>query len=330
MLALLMKAVRRRARRRSRDFNASLDGDDLVLKHYCHIGFAADTPNGLVVPVIQRRRPEGHARDRRRADASCRARRATGKLGPDDMQGGTFTISSLGGIGGTALHADRQRAARSRSSASSRSAMKPVWDGTEFVPRLMLPLSLSYDHRVIDGAAAARFSAHLAQRARRTCGGCCCDATRRVVVPDIGDFTDVPVIEVLVAAGDKVAVEEPLVIARVRQGDDGGPAPGGGHGRGAAGRRSATRCREGTPLRCEALDGEPTAADARAGRRRPPRRASPPTRRAPRRRRRRRRPRRSVLVLGSGPGGYTAAFRAADLGLDASWSSATSASAASA
>ena len=142
------------------NFNASLDGDDLVLKRYYNIGFAADTPGGLVVPVIKGADGKGLleiARDL--SELSGKAR--DGKLAPGDMQGASFTISSLGGIGGTSF-TPIINAPEVAILGVSRSAMKPVWNGSEFVPRLMVPLSLSYDHRVIDGAAAARFVVHLA------------------------------------------------------------------------------------------------------------------------------------------------------------------------
>jgi pyruvate dehydrogenase E2 component (dihydrolipoamide acetyltransferase) len=141
-------------------FNASLDGEQLVLKRYYNIGFAADTPGGLVVPVIKQADKKGLleiARELTELSGKARA----GKLAPGDMQGATFTISSLGGIGGTAF-TPIINAPEVAILGVSRSALKPVWNGSEFVPRLMLPLSLSYDHRVIDGAAAARFIVHLA------------------------------------------------------------------------------------------------------------------------------------------------------------------------
>jgi pyruvate dehydrogenase E2 component (dihydrolipoamide acetyltransferase) len=141
------------------DFNASLDGEELVRKRYYNIGFAADTPGGLVVPVIKDADTKGLleiAQDL--AELSGKARE--GKLSPGEMAGSTFTISSLGGIGGT-LFTPIINAPEVAILGVSRSAMKPVWDGADFVPRLMLPLSLSYDHRVIDGAAAARFVVHL-------------------------------------------------------------------------------------------------------------------------------------------------------------------------
>ncbi len=141
------------------EFNASLDDEDLVLRRYYNIGFAADTPGGLVVPVIKDADSKGLldiARDL--TELSGRARQ--GKLALGDMSGGTFTISSLGGIGGTSF-TPIINAPEVAILGATRSAMRPVWNGSEFVPRLMLPLSLSYDHRVIDGAAAARFVVHL-------------------------------------------------------------------------------------------------------------------------------------------------------------------------
>jgi pyruvate dehydrogenase E2 component (dihydrolipoamide acetyltransferase) len=140
------------------NFNASLDGEALVLKHYYNIGFAADTPGGLVVPVIKQADRKGLLEVAGELSAlSAKAR--DGKLAPGDMQGSTFTISSLGGIGGTSF-TPIVNAPEVAIMGVTRSAMKPVWDGNEFVPRLMVPLSLSYDHRVIDGAAAARFMVH--------------------------------------------------------------------------------------------------------------------------------------------------------------------------
>ena len=140
-------------------FNASLDGEDLILKRYYNIGFAADTPGGLVVPVIKNADQKGLLDIARElTELSSKARE--GKLSPGEMQGASFTISSLGGIGGTSF-TPIINAPEVAILGVTRSAMKPVWDGREFVPRLMVPLSLSYDHRVIDGAAAARFTAHL-------------------------------------------------------------------------------------------------------------------------------------------------------------------------
>ncbi|CAM5205092.1 Acetyltransferase component of pyruvate dehydrogenase complex OS=Castellaniella defragrans OX=75697 GN=HNR28_002376 PE=3 SV=1 [Castellaniella denitrificans] len=159
MLAFLIKAVVA-ALKKFPEFNASLDGDNLVLKHYFHIGFAADTPNGLVVPVIRDADKKGVMElAAETSDLAGQARE--GKLSPSQMQGGCFSISSLGGIGGTDF-TPIINAPEVAILGVSRSAMQPVWDGKAFQPRLMLPLSLSYDHRVIDGAAAARFNAYLA------------------------------------------------------------------------------------------------------------------------------------------------------------------------
>src|SRR5207244_73348 len=134
--------------------------DNLSYKRYFNIGFAADTPNGLVVPVIKNADQKGVMQiAQEMTELSAKAR--DGKLGPADMQGGCFSISSLGGIGGTAF-TPIINAPEVAILGVSKSAMKPVWNGKDFAPRLMLPLSLSYDHRVIDGAAAARFTAYLA------------------------------------------------------------------------------------------------------------------------------------------------------------------------
>lgn len=142
-------------------FNASLDGEELVLKKYFHIGIAVDTPDGLVVPVIRNAEQKGLlALSRELAEISVKARER--KLGPTDMSGGCFSISSLGGIGGTAF-TPIINAPEVAILGVSKAQTKPVWNGKEFSPRLLLPLSLSYDHRVIDGAAAARFTAYLAQ-----------------------------------------------------------------------------------------------------------------------------------------------------------------------
>jgi pyruvate dehydrogenase E2 component (dihydrolipoamide acetyltransferase) len=162
MLAFLMKASVA-ALKKFPTFNASLDasGEQLVLKKYFHIGFAADTPNGLVVPVIRDVDRKGVMQIAQETSELAKKAR-DGKLGPADMQGGCFSISSLGGIGGTKF-TPIVNAPEVAILGVSKSAMKPVWDGTQFAPRLILPLSLSYDHRVIDGAAAARFTAYLAQ-----------------------------------------------------------------------------------------------------------------------------------------------------------------------
>jgi pyruvate dehydrogenase E2 component (dihydrolipoamide acetyltransferase) len=158
MVALLMKAVVATLKQFP-DFNASLDGDELVRRLYWNIGFAADTPFGLVVPVIKNVDQKGllQVADELR-DLSGKARE--GKAGPADMSGATFTISSLGGIGGTGF-TPIINAPEVAILGVTRSATKPVWNGSEFIPRLVVPMSLSYDHRVIDGAAAARFMVHL-------------------------------------------------------------------------------------------------------------------------------------------------------------------------
>ena len=159
MLAFLIKASVA-ALKKFPDVNASLDGDNLVLKQYFNIGFAADTPNGLVVPVVKNADQKGVVAIAAEMTAlSAKARE--GKLGPADMQGGCFWISSLGGIGGTAF-TPIINAPEVAILGVSKSVTKPVWDGKAFAPRLMVPLSFSYDHRVIDGASAARFTAYLA------------------------------------------------------------------------------------------------------------------------------------------------------------------------
>ncbi|MBV8600543.1 MAG: dihydrolipoyllysine-residue acetyltransferase, partial [Candidatus Eremiobacteraeota bacterium] len=159
ILAFAIKAVVA-ALKKFPEFNASLDGDELVLKKYYNIGFAADTPQGLIVPVLKDADRKGVlqiAAETRELAAKGR----DGKLPLADMQGGTFTISSLGGIGGTSF-TPIINAPEVAILGLSRSAIRPVWDGKAFVPRLILPLSLSYDHRVIDGALGARFNAYLA------------------------------------------------------------------------------------------------------------------------------------------------------------------------
>jgi pyruvate dehydrogenase E2 component (dihydrolipoamide acetyltransferase) len=159
MLAFLMKASVH-ALKKYPEFNASLEGDALVLKRYWHVGFAADTPNGLMVPVIRDADRKGVGEIATETAELARKAR-DGKLSPTEMQGGTFSISSLGGIGGTGF-TPIVNAPEVAILGVSRTATKPVWNGSAFVPRLILPLSLSYDHRVIDGAAAARFNAHVA------------------------------------------------------------------------------------------------------------------------------------------------------------------------
>ncbi len=159
MLAFVMKAVVV-ALRAHPEVNSSLDGDSLVLKKYYNIGFAADTPQGLVVPVLAGADTKGVLAIANETSALA-AKARDGKLAMAEMTGATFTISSLGGIGGTSF-TPIVNAPEVAILGVSRSAMKPVWDGSAFVPRLMLPLSLSYDHRVIDGALAARFNVTLA------------------------------------------------------------------------------------------------------------------------------------------------------------------------
>ncbi|NVM91671.1 pyruvate dehydrogenase E2 component (dihydrolipoamide acetyltransferase) [Variovorax sp. SG517] len=160
MLAFVIKAVVA-ALKKFPEFNTSLDGDQLVYKQYYNIGFAADTPNGLVVPVLKDADKKGILQIS--AEMGELAKKARdGKLGSADMQGGCFSISSLGGIGGTHF-TPIINAPEVAILGLSKGQMKPVWDGKQFVPRLTLPLSLSYDHRVIDGALAARFNAYLGQ-----------------------------------------------------------------------------------------------------------------------------------------------------------------------
>ena len=160
MLAFLIKASVA-ALKKFPEFNSSLDGDDLVLKKYFHIAFAADTPNGLVVPVIRNADQKGIF-DIARETAELAALARDGKLKPDQMQGASFTISSLGGIGGT-YFAPIINAPEVAILGVSKAAMKPVWNGKEFAPRLICPLSLTADHRVIDGALATRFNVYIAQ-----------------------------------------------------------------------------------------------------------------------------------------------------------------------
>ncbi len=160
MLAFLIKASVA-ALKKFPEFNASLDGDQIVQKQYFHIGFAADTPNGLVVPVIKNADQKGVLQiSQEMSDLAKKAR--DGKLGPADMSGGCFSISSLGGIGGR-YFTPIINAPEVAILGVCKSAIEPQWDGKAFQPRLTLPLSLSWDHRVIDGAAAARFNAYLCQ-----------------------------------------------------------------------------------------------------------------------------------------------------------------------
>jgi pyruvate dehydrogenase E2 component (dihydrolipoamide acetyltransferase) len=160
MLAFLIKACVA-ALKKFPDFNASLDGEQIVLKQYFHIGFAADTPNGLVVPVIRDADKKGILQISQEMNELAKKAR-DGKLGPADMTGGCFSISSLGGIGGR-YFTPIINAPEVAILGVCRSATEPKWDGKAFQPRLMLPLSLSWDHRVVDGASAARFNAYLCQ-----------------------------------------------------------------------------------------------------------------------------------------------------------------------
>jgi len=160
MLAFLIKACVA-ALKKFPEFNSSIDGDALIYKQYWHIGFAADTPNGLMVPVIKDADKKGVLQiSQEMGELAKKARE--GKLSPAEMSGATFTISSLGGIGGR-YFTPIINAPEVAILGVCKSQMEPVWNGKEFVPRLMLPLSLTWDHRVIDGAAAARFNAYLGQ-----------------------------------------------------------------------------------------------------------------------------------------------------------------------
>jgi pyruvate dehydrogenase E2 component (dihydrolipoamide acetyltransferase) len=160
MLAFMIKAAVA-SLKKFPTFNASLDGDNLILKQYYHIGFAADTPNGLMVPVIRDADKKGVIEIATEMGTLAKAARE-GKLKPDQMQGGCFSISSLGGIGGT-YFTPIINAPEVSIMGVCKSQTRPVWDGKQFVPRLILPLSLSWDHRVIDGAEAARFNTYFAR-----------------------------------------------------------------------------------------------------------------------------------------------------------------------
>ena len=160
MLAFLIKAVVN-ALKKYPEFNSSLDGDNLVLKKYFHIAFAADTPSGLVVPVVKNADKKGIFEIAQETSELAKLARE-GKLKPDQMQGASFTISSLGGIGGT-YFAPIINAPEVAILGVNKASMKPVWDGKQFVPKLICPLSLTADHRVIDGALATRFNVYLAE-----------------------------------------------------------------------------------------------------------------------------------------------------------------------
>ena len=160
MLAFLIKATVN-ALKKFPEFNSSLDGDNLVLKKYFHIAFAADTPNGLVVPVVKNADQKGIYEIAKETGELAKLAR-DGKLKPDQMQGASFTISSLGGIGGT-YFAPIINAPEVAILGVNKASMKPVWDGKQFVPKLICPLSLTADHRVIDGALATRFNVYLSE-----------------------------------------------------------------------------------------------------------------------------------------------------------------------
>ncbi len=160
MLAFLIKAAVN-ALKKYPEFNSSLDGDDLVLKKYFHIAFAADTPNGLVVPVVKNADKKGIFEIAKETGELAKLARE-GKLKPDQMQGASFTISSLGGIGGT-YFAPIINAPEVAILGVNKASMKPVWNGKEFVPKLICPLSLTADHRVIDGALATKFNVYLSE-----------------------------------------------------------------------------------------------------------------------------------------------------------------------
>ncbi len=276
MLAFLIKACVA-ALVKFPEFNASLDNDNLVLKQYFHIGFAADTPNGLVVPVIRNADQKGVLQiAKEMGELSAKAR--DGKLGPADMRAAAFR-SPAWAASAALYFTPIINAPEVAILGVSRSANEPVWNGRQFVPRLMLPLSLSYDHRVIDGAAAARFNSFLAALLADMRRSCCDQArpgwhragvaarrpqpwrgkragvvrrcrsearerhagslsggvffgaamsTIEVKVPDIGDFKDMPVIEVFVKPGDTVKAEDSLVTLESDKATMDVPAPAAG------------------------------------------------------------------------------------------------------
>ena len=305
-------------------FNASLDGEDLILKRYYNIGFAADTPGGLVVPVIKNADQKGLLEIARElTELSGKAR--DGKLMPGDMQGATFTISSLGGIGGTSF-TPIINAPEVAILGATRSAMKPVWNGQRVRPAADGPavavLRPPGDRRRRRGAVHGPPR----QGPERSEAGA---AVTEVRVPDIGDFTDVPVIEIHVSPGDEVAVEDPLVTLESDKATMDVPAPEAGTVKQLR-VKIGDRVSEGSVLLTLESDG---AARGRLGRSR-----RRPATAAPARQLRHHHPPTSVerepappppassngaggdhdaqvVVIGSGPGGYTAAFRAADLGL---------------
>ena len=241
LLAFLVKAAVS-ALKQFPEFNSSLapEKDALVLKGYYNIGIAVDTPGGLVVPVVKDADRKGIVElSREFADLSGRAR--AGKLKPPDMQGGTFTISSLGGIGGTGF-TPIVNAPEVAILGVVRSAMKPVWNGKKFKPRLMLPLSVSYDHRVIDGALAARFTRHLCHLLERATEGCCCERAGDPRPRDRG-FPRDPRHRDPRGGGRHRGGGRPVGHAGERQGDHGRALAGGGHGDRAVGRPRRQRLR---------------------------------------------------------------------------------------
>ena len=180
MLAFLIK-ICELALKRFPEFNSSLDGENLVMKKYFHIAFAADTPHGLVVPVVKN--VDQKSVSEIVVECGELAKKARdGKLGPAEMSGACFTISSVGGIGGTSF-SPIVNAPEVAILGVNKSVMKPVWNGREFIPRLILPLSLSADHRVIDGAMATRFNAYVARLLadmRRALQMCIRDSSRQL------------------------------------------------------------------------------------------------------------------------------------------------------
>ena len=307
MVALLVKACVTSLQAYP-EVNSSLDErrQHLILKRYWNIGFAADTPQGLVVPVIKDADRKGIleiAGELTRLSGAARE----GKLKMGDMQDATFTISSLGGIGGT-FFTPIINPPQVAILGASRSAMKPVWDG-ERVPAAADPAAVAL-LRPPRRRRRARGALHDAPRRRagRHAAG---PAVSEVKVPDIGDFTDVPVIEVLVSPGDTVAAEDPLIVLESDKASMDVPSPEAG----TVGEllvKVGDKVSKGTPILTLESDGQPATEEEEPAEERA---------RSPRRTRARRRrtsgdgDRADVVVIGSGPGGYTAAFRAADLGL---------------
>ena len=303
------------------DFNSSLtpEKDALIYKKYWNIGIAVDTPEGLVVPVVRDVDRKGIIElSRELGDLSQKAR--DGKLSAAEMQGATFTISSLGGIGGSAF-TPIVNAPEVAILGVVRSKMAPVWNGEEFKPRLMLPLCLSYDHRVIDGASARALlapprnpagrraparslsSAHPSQT--REVHAMSQENNHEIKVPDIGDFKDVPVIEVHVKPGQAIKADETIITLESDKATLDVPAPADGIV-GEVKVKTGDKVSQGSVI----LTLDAAARPPPQRRRSPGKPATAPAAPAP-----------AggdlhaeVLVLGAGPGGYSAAFRAADLG----------------